>query len=321
MDLSVVIVNWRSADYLRACLSSIVRNTRELTWEAIVVNNDPEEDLAALADEFSGTVVLQPGSNLGFSRANNLGFRYSSGEFVLFLNPDTEVVGATLEFMVRYLRGAGHVGALGAKLLNTDGTLQTSCVQSFPTIWNQLLDFELLRERFPNWRMWGTQAILGNQNERDAQVISGACLLVRRRVFDQVRGFDECYFMYADDLDLSYRIRQAGYDIHCLHECEVIHHGGKSASQQPDAFADIWKRKSLAMFFRKTRGNGYALMYRASLGIMALARLLLLVSVAPFTRRKVLQGKARQAVVRKWWSIFVWTLGLSSGNIRGCEAQ
>jgi len=312
VELSIIIVNWNSASYLRACLLSIFRETRDVLYEVIVVDNASQDGCEALIrEEFPQVRFIQSDSNLGFARANNLGYSKSGGQCLLFLNPDTEVIGDALAKMLSHLRANSSVGAVGARLLNTDGSLQMSCVQAFPTICNQVLDSDWLRRLFPNWRGWGIQALLSQNGVRaEVDAISGACFMVKRNVFEQVGLFGEQYFMYSDDQDLSYKIHKSGYAIDYINDCEVVHHGGKSSSQQPDHFSDLLQRESLLRFFRGTKGSFYCVFYRITLAMMAGLRMFLVAFLAVIGRRTI-QGKTPGCVLQKWAKIFGWAVGLN----------
>jgi N-acetylglucosaminyl-diphospho-decaprenol L-rhamnosyltransferase len=315
IDLSIIIVNWNSADYLRQCLSSVHRETEEINYEVIVVDNASGDGCESmLQKEFPDTRFIAAPQNLGFSRANNLGYEYAGGEVLLFLNPDTEIISGALLGMLAYLRTNPAAGAAGARLLNSDGSLQTSCIQAFPTIVNQVLDLEILRRWFPTWKLWGIQPLFTSHRlGAEVDTISGACFMIKRSVFEKVGRFSEQYFMYADDLDLSYKIRQAGYSIVWLSHCEVVHHGGKSSSQQSDCFADVLQRQSLDQFFRKTRGRSYSGSYRGAMMVSALVRLVVALCLMPFAGH-VFEGRKTGPVLRKWFSILCWSLGLNPGR-------
>ncbi len=313
MDLSIIIVNWNSADYLRACLGSIYRFVRGIEFEVIVVDNASNDHCEQmLREEFPGVIFVQSGANLGFARANNLGFSHSTGEILLFLNPDTEVSDDSIVRMAHCLRATEGAAAAGARLLNTDGTLQTSCVQSFPTIANQLLDFDFLRRKFPTSRLWGTRPLYRTDN-RPAEVdaLSGACFMMKRNIFERVGKFTETYFMYSDDLDLSYKIKKAGYRSIYLNDCTVTHHGEKSSEKQEDNFAALWQRKSLARFFRQTHGSFYAATYRFAMACVAALRVGLVLCMVLIGRAQ-LGGKSPWVVIKKWMKIFQWAVGLES---------
>jgi N-acetylglucosaminyl-diphospho-decaprenol L-rhamnosyltransferase len=155
MKLSIIIVNWNSLGYLRKCLTSVYEHVRDLSCEIIVVDNaSPEPGIEALNADFPHVLVIKSDVNLGFAGANNLGFSRSSGEYVLFLNPDTEIIDNAFKIMLDESFSLPDSGVIGCKLLNTDLSVQTSCIQTFPTIPNQLLDYEYLRLRWPSCSFW-----------------------------------------------------------------------------------------------------------------------------------------------------------------------
>ena len=281
MDVSVVIVNWNSIAYLRDCINSIREHTRDLSFEIIVVDNaSPAGDAELLESQFQGIIVIKSAENLGFAGANNVGFRRSTGAYVLFLNPDTKLVGPALDLMVQGMRSLPDAGIVGCKLLNSDLSIQTSCIQTFPTILNQLLDSDYLRLRWPNSKLWGTASLFSNSAQpAKVEVISGACMLVRREVFEQVGLFTEDYFMYAEDLDLCYKVEQAGHSNYYLGTGTVIHHGGKSSNPEK---ATQMKWKSIAQFCEKRRGTFYALMLRTAMASAAVARMGAIVGMGLF---------------------------------------
>jgi len=309
MDMSIIIVNWNSASYLRACLSSLYFQIQSFTFEVIVVDNASYDGCEELIQkQFPGVLFIQSSENVGFGRANNLGFSRSCGEFILFLNPDTEIVGDALERMLDCLRVTRAAGATGVRLLNTDGSLQTSSVQAFPTITNQLLDFGVLQRVFPRWRMWGTEAFYNDTNEpSEVDAISGACFLIKRSVFEEIGLFSEQYFMYSDDLELCSRIKKAGYSVLYMNNCKVIHHGGKSSAEQEDHFSDVLQRESLARFFRQTHGTLYCWAYRVAIAGVATLRMGVVVCLA-LLGGIGLQGRTPSSVFHKWAKIFCWAL-------------
>jgi N-acetylglucosaminyl-diphospho-decaprenol L-rhamnosyltransferase len=310
MDLSVIIINWNSAEYLRACLVSLYRETRGISFEVIVIDNASYDGCEKmLREEFPGVIFIQSADNLGFSKANNAAYLRSQGELLLFLNPDTEIIGDAVQKMAACLRENPTAGAVGARLLNTDGSLQESCIQAFPTICNQVLDSDLLRRWFPAWNIWGTRPFLA-RSKQPARVdaISGACFMTKRTVFEKAGKFNEGYFMYSDDLDLSFKITKAGYAVLYVDDCQVTHHGGKSSAKQEDHFSDLMQRESLLAFFRQAHGKLYSYTYRACMAGIASIRMGMVVCLSPFGGIG-LNGKAPGFVFEKWSRIFRWALG------------
>lgn len=300
MDLSIIIVNWNSTAYLLQCMESLYAHTHETSFEVIVVDNaSPDGDVGVVKERFPDVVLIESRANLGFARANNLGFRTSTGEYVLFLNPDTELIGPAFDGMVRQARTLPSMGAVGCTLLNEDRTIQTTAIQTYPTILNQLLDLEFLRNRFPACPLWNIAPLFrGGTEPSQVQVISGACVLFRREVFAQIGQFSEEYFMYAEDLDLSRKAASAGYINYYLPAEQVIHYGGRSSVRRN---AILMKWRSILQYLAKHRGRGYQMAFRAAMAASALVRLALLAArfaVSPKAR----QGYGRLALL-KWWLI------------------
>jgi GT2 family glycosyltransferase len=315
MDVSIVIVNWNSLPDLRACLASVYRYTHTFTFEIIVVDNASSDGCeATIRKEFPEVIFHRNDTNLGFGRANNLGFALSSGGLILFLNPDTEIGDDVFGRMATYLRGSSS-GAVGPCLLNTDGSIQTSCVQVYPTIANQLLDSSLLRRMFPRWRIWGMERWLSTDGEAvSVDAISGACFMVKRRVFAQVGMFTDTYFMYGEDLDLSYKITAAGFGVEYLPECRVIHHGGRSSAQQALHFASLRQKESLRHFLELRRGHAYSLCYIMAIAIAAVLRMALILVSIPFGPL-VFRGQDRGMLLRRWWATLRWAAGCHSATM------
>ncbi len=213
MDVSIIIVNWNSAAYVRKCLSSICCNSPGLNIEVIVVDNGSFDGCRDLvAREFPQVIFIQSHHNLGFARANNLGAARAGGTMLLFLNPDTEVPGNVLSQMAALFGHKPRAGAVGCRLLNTDGSLQTSCIQPLPTILNQALNAEVVHRVAARVGVWSVRPLFSDaKGISQVEVISGACLMVSRDAFHAVGGFSPDYFMYAEDIDLCYKLMQAGF--------------------------------------------------------------------------------------------------------------
>ena len=311
VELSVIIVNWKSCEFLRKCMASLFASAWEPSWEVVVIDNASYDGCGEmLAAEFPRARFLQSQENLGFAGANNVAFNDSVGMYVLFLNPDTEVVGTAVQTMLSFLRATPDAGAVGVRLLNTDLTLQTSCIRRFPTILNQALDFDVLRRAFPRASLWGMRPLFAGDNVVAAvQAISGACLMVTREAFDQVGQFDTRYFMYSEDVDLCYKLQAAGRRNYYMGAATVIHHGGKSTDNQETGFSAVVMRESRWQFLRQTRGAGYAAAYRMSVGLVAVARLSLLAAFFGATLGAFRRASLRAALLR-WHKILRWSLGL-----------
>lgn len=304
IELSIIIVNWHSAVYLAKCLQTVFAHADDLRLEVIVVDNASYDGAETLIQRSYPSVrFVQSAENLGFSRANNLGARYAAGPILLFLNPDTEVAEHALQRMVCCMREHQEIAILGCRLLNSDGSLQTSCVQSFPTILSQLLESEFLRRLMPRLSLWGMRALYSKQSlVIGVDVVCGACLMIRRDIFHAIGQFSADYFMYSDEVDLCYSAVAAGHKAAYLADAEVVHHGGKSSSQERSGFSSILQRESLARFLAKSRGARYAAAYRILIGLSGLARMALVLPLAPFRR-------SYRGSLLKWMQLLRWSIG------------
>ncbi len=311
MDLSIIIINWNSKDYLRECLRSLPAGVGALAYRVLVIDNaSPDECGKMLAEEFPRVIFIQSDRNLGFAGGNNRAARQAAGDFLLFLNPDTVVEDGALAQLVQALRRLPDAGAVGARLLNSDGSLQTSCVQSFPTILNQVLDSEWLRSWFPNSRLWGMTSLFSDSREPSpVEAISGACVMIRHDLFARIGGFDGRYFMYSEDLDLSFKVQAAGFKCYYVPSATVIHHGGGSSKSARSLFSVVMMRESVWRFLRFNRGQWSATGYRLAIGAAALVRLILILPLLLVKPKVVTHGAGS---LQKWYSILRWTLGLES---------
>lgn len=310
-DLSVIIVNWKSTYYLRNCLATIYRDGGLPAAEVIVVDNASDDGCGGLlALQYPQVRFIQSAVNLGFAGANNLAALQSRGSTLLFLNPDTELIGPVLSIMHRLLWETPGAGALGCRLLNTDGSLQTSCIQAFPTIANQALNAEALRRLFPLLFLWGTRPLFERSEEpRPVEVVSGACLMVKRHVFEEAGRFSTSYFMYAEDADLCFTIRSLGYAVCYTSAATVIHHGGGSSAQRERTyFSDVVMCESLFRLLTKCRGRRYGALYRLTIGGTACFRVVLIGGLLSLALRRPAQDTLRRAL-GKWISILRWSLG------------
>jgi GT2 family glycosyltransferase len=315
MDLSVIIVNWNSISFTMPCIASIQATTHKLDYEVIVVDNASHDNAGSILSEtFPSVRFIGSNRNLGFAGANNLGAEYSLGRNLLFLNPDTLVLDSAIDTMVARLDSAAEIGALGCRILNGDLTLQITCVQVFPTIANQLLGLDWLKRRWPSIPIWGIRAVVSeNSAMHEVEVVSGACLMVKRQVFEKVGRFSTEYFMYAEEADLCQQIRRHGWKVCHTADVQVIHFGGQSTKIRENGFVDTMMRESVFKLLRKFRGSTYAQIYRRSLLVSALVRLLLLLPMLAlpnglFDREAVLRA------FKKWRNIAAWSSSLRQPN-------
>ena len=313
MDLSIIIVNWNSKDYLENCISSIIEETSGISYEIIVIDSGSFDGCENILNKkFEGVRFIQSKENLGFASANNRAFRDTIGEYVLFLNPDTIIMNNSLNLLLDKLEISPNVAIVGAKLLNTDGSLQTSCIQAFPTITNQIFDNEFLRQILPKISLWGNQPLFQATIEKSVKVdsVSGACLMIKRDIFKEVNYFSTEYFMYSEDIDLCYKCFQKGYSVYYIPDAIILHHGGKSSvNAKYNFFSDILMVESQYRYFNKFFSASYAKMYRISILIMSILRIIIIVSIFPILMISKSPHSIRQ-IIKKWRSRLRWTIGL-----------
>jgi GT2 family glycosyltransferase len=280
----------------------------------VVVDNDsPQRDIEQLPAEFPAMILVKSAANLGFAGANNLGFNRSRGKHLLFLNPDTRILGSAIQTVLSHAKELPRAGIVGCKLLNTDGSIQTSCIQRFPTILNQALDVEFLQLRWPQMSLWGIAPLFSHRPvPAKVEVVSGAFMMVAREVFQAVDGFSEDYFMYAEDLDLCYKVMKANFGNYYVGDAEVIHHGGKSSGQREvNEWATQMKFRSILHFCKKTRGSVYSSLFRFTLAVTAFCRLVLIAIAFPFGKAATLKS-----VFSKWRAVLRIALGLDNPVLR-----
>lgn len=256
MKLSIIIVSWNVREDLIRCLRSIFENPPGCEFEVIVVDNASSDGTVETAKkDFPDIKVIANTTNVGFAAANNWGFQKAGGQYLLLLNPDTIVQGGALDILIRFMDDNPAVGACGPKLLNDDGTTQLS-VRRFPTFRGALYRHTVLRnlgifrKSYKNWLMKDFRY----DNQADVEQLMGSALLVRRSAMEQVGPMDERFFMYYEEVDLCYRLKEAGWRIGFVPEATITHLGGRSAKQVPVERRAMMFTSMLA-FFRKHRGS------------------------------------------------------------------
>lgn len=269
VDLSVIIVSWNVRDLLDKCLDSLrqAQTTagNALSLEIIVVDSASDDGSAALALEKYPSVALLPQrENIGFTRGNNIGLNHARGDYLLLLNPDTEVSSGALGKMIDFMNGHPQVGLLGPHTLNSDGSHQ-STRRRFPTLLTGIFESTWLASWAPPWVERRYRMLDTCDNEiLEADWAQGSALMLRREVYDAIGGLDEGYVMYSEELDYCRRAKSAGWRV-CYHGGAIItHHGGKS-SEQAGALKQIHFQSSKLRYFRKHHGYAQYLILRAIL--------------------------------------------------------
>ncbi len=253
MDLSVIIVNYNAAPYLARCLNSIESCLWGITCEVCVVDNASTDCTRMLiGNRFPGVQLIANDRNLGFAAGVNQGLERTHGRYVLWLNPDAEILNEGVRELLRYLDSAPKVGIIGPQIVDSDGGIQLSC-RSFPSYRTVLCHRYSLLTRLRPQNHYSRDYLHTDWDHaslREVDWVSGACLLHRRELLDDLGGLDERFFMYCEDVDFCLRARQAGWKVHYHPAMRVLHHIGGSSRQSPVLMA-IERHRSMWRYYAK----------------------------------------------------------------------
>lgn len=250
--LSVIIVNYNVKYYLEQCLEAVRRASQGLQIEVIVVDNlSTDGSIPYLRERFPEVTFIENKENVGFARANNQAIRMSAGKYVLLLNPDTIVAEHTLSDFIRFMDSHPEAGGAGAYMLRTDGTFAPESRRGLPTPFVAFCKMSGLAALLPQSRVFGRYYMRYlNENEvNEIEIISGACMLLRREALDKVGLLDEDFFMYGEDIDLSYRILKGGYKNYFL-PTRMLHYKGESTEKSSFRYTYTFYQ-AMRLFFRK----------------------------------------------------------------------
>lgn len=260
MKLSIVIVNYNVKYFLRQTLLSVFNSRTDFPYDVYVVDNASEDgSVQMLQKEFPRVIILANTDNKGFSKANNQAIRISKGEYVLLLNPDTVIEEDTLHKIVAYMDTDATAGALGVYMIDGKGEYLPESKRGFPSpeaAFYKLFGFSKL---FPKNKKFGKYHLtyLNRNNIHTVDVLSGAFMLLRRAVIDEVGLLDEDYFMYGEDIDLSYRIKKAGFNNIYFPDTKIIHYKGESTKKGSLNYIKVFY-EAMIIFANKHFGKGNA---------------------------------------------------------------
>ena len=242
-DLSIIIVNWNGGRLLTRCIETVVSSNPKVTYEIVIVDNASTDDsldqlrasdvIAALFDREQIRIIRNT-DNRGFGAANNQAFAVVNSPYVFLLNLDTEVPPGTIDTLIEKLNSDPKIGACGPKMLNTDGSLQVSVYFNPPRVWHTVLSqlwlYRLLPQRFRGELLLGGH--WNHDRERSVPMLGGAAILARRKMIEQVGGFDERFHMYAEDNEWCWRITKSNWRLMFVPEAQLLHHGAQSSGKR-----------------------------------------------------------------------------------------
>ncbi len=231
MKVSIIIINYNVKYFLDQCIASILQSEFDEEYEIIVIDNaSTDKSVEFIRQKYPEVILIENKENVGFSKANNQGVELSKGEFVLILNPDTILSTHTLKICHDFYKKNQNAGIIGVRMYDGSGAFLPESKRGFPTPFVSFCKIFGLAQLFPSSRIFN-QYYLGHLDEEinhEVDTLTGAFMFMRKDIFLEVGGFDEDYFMYGEDIDLSYRVRASGYSNHYLSETNIIHFKGES---------------------------------------------------------------------------------------------
>lgn len=252
-DVSIIIVNYNTYGLVLQCIESVIKNTSSILYEIIVVdNNSPNREIENLNKVFPQVKLILNNDNSGFGIANNIGNKVANGKFIFLLNSDTIVIDNSIYELYKFMSENPHVGACGGNLYDEKFKPATSFTRFMPSLISDLdsLFFNIISKVLYNGDIFHSSSnkpfkIFGN--------ISGANLMISKLFFDEIKGFDENYFMYYEETDLLFRLRKQGYTTYIVPSSKIIHLEGASESFKPNKWD--WSFESKRKYYLKNKSN------------------------------------------------------------------
>ena len=267
--LSVIIVNYNVKYFLEQCLFSVRKAAEKVTTEVIVVDNDStDESLAYLRPKFPEVRFIENGANNGFGKACNRGLEEATGEYILFLNPDTIIAEDSFTKCIAFFQSHSQCGAMGVKMIDGGGSFLKESKRAFPSPLTSLFKLAGLAGLFPKSKLFSRYHLghLSRDENHEVDVLAGAFLLTKKEVLQKVGSFDDAFFMYGEDVDLSYRIQKAGYKNYYFSGTTIIHFKGESTKRGSLNYVKMFYQ-AMITFVQKHYGGARAGIFQASIQV------------------------------------------------------
>lgn len=252
MQLSVIILNYNVRYFLEQCVLSVQEALLTLDAEIIVVdNNSSDESCLMMKSKFPNVKLIQNNSNCGFPKGNNIGVEHASGKYICILNPDTVVAEDTFIKVLAFAERQIDLGIVGCKLIDGTGSFLPESKRGIPTPWVAFTKIFGLYKVFPNWKVFNqyyAQHVPENESGK-VEILVGAFMVMHRNLYLELEGFDEKCFMYADDIDLSYRVLQKQKSNYYFHETTVLHYKGESTVKDEKYMKRF--QEAMSFFYQK----------------------------------------------------------------------
>ncbi len=250
LDLTIIIVSYNSLGFLKACLDSIYKNPPGPGYEIVVVDNASTDGTPGFIEKnYPGAALISNSKNVGFAAANNQAIARTRSDYILLINSDCEVYGGSLDKLIKFIDGNPEIGIAGPRIINSDGSIQPSC-RNFPSFFNAAAH-TLLTNIYPDNPFSKKYKLMDVSRDRPFKVdwVSGSAMMIRRAALADTGLLDENYFMYVEDLDICYRMRQADWKVYYTPDSRILHHAGGSGGK--NIRSSFRMQKSVLYFFWK----------------------------------------------------------------------
>jgi len=289
--LSIIIVNYNVKYFLEQCLCSVekaIANDVQLidrTEIFVVDNHSTDGSLEYLQYKFRAVRFLVNSENVGFAKANNQALALATGLYILFLNPDTIIAEDTIAVCLSTMKTHSNIGATGVRMIDGSGSFLKESKRGFPSTWTSFYKLSGLAALFPHSRLFASY-YLGHLKENEnsnVNILSGAFMLIRKEALDKTGGFDEQFFMYAEDIDLSYRITQARYENYYVADTSIIHFKGESTKKDMKYVRQFYK--AMNQFMRKHIRSSIAFTYLIQMAVWSRSKIAALSNLRPVKKK------------------------------------
>ena len=263
LKLSIIIINFNVKYFLEQCLCSVTKACKNIKAEIYVIDNlSTDGSKEYFNGKFKDVNFIWNTENIGFSKANNQVLKLVNGDFILFLNPDTILAEDCLEICFACFQSYQDAGALGIRMIDGAGNYLKESKRGFPSPFTSLFKLSGLTALFPTSKFFARYYLghLAQHKNQQVDVLSGAFMMIRKSVLDKTGGFDERFFMYGEDIDLSFRIQKAGYKNLYLAETTMVHFKGESTNKNSGAYIKLFYG-AMSIFVKKHHGSNFAAMF------------------------------------------------------------
>lgn len=277
MQLSIIIINYNVKFFLEQCLASVIKACKNIEAEILVAdNNSSDGSKEFFKDRFAVVKFTWLKENIGFAKANNIVLQQAAGEKVLFLNPDTILPEDCLEKCLHFFSTQNDLGVLGVKMIDGSGKYLSESKRGFPSVFTSFCKMSGLTRLFPNSKLLANYYLghLPENKTNEVDVLAGAFMMINKKVLDTVGSFDESFFMYAEDIDLSYRIQKAGYRNYYFANSTIIHFKGESTQKETLQYFRLFYGAML-LFVKKHYGKAVPFFFSLLISVAIAAKSIL----------------------------------------------